>query len=78
MIAIKFYTTSNTFILGLFANEAVVGYYAAADKIKIAFHGILSVISQSVSPYVTSLYQESVSRFILFIRKLLKILLMLT
>ncbi|MBT8392341.1 MAG: flippase, partial [Ignavibacteria bacterium] len=73
MIAINFYTTSNTFILGLFASETVVGYYAAADKIRIAFQGILSVLSQSVFPYVNNLYQESYQKFKSFIRLLLKI-----
>jgi PST family polysaccharide transporter len=72
-IAINIYTTSNTFILGLFASEAVVGYYAAADKIRIAFHGILSILSQSVFPYVNNLYKESYQKFKSFIRSLLKI-----
>jgi len=73
MIAINIYTSSNTFILGLFASETVVGYYAAADKIRIAFHGILSVLSESVFPYVNNLYKESYQKFKSFIRSLLKI-----
>jgi len=73
MIAINIYTTSNTFILGLFASETVVGYYAAADKIRIAFHGILSVLSQSVFPYVNNLYKESYQKFKSFIKLLLKV-----
>ncbi len=73
MIAINIYTTSNTFILGLFANEAVVGYYAAADKIRIAFQGIQSVLSQTVFPYVNSLVKESYDKYILFIKRLLKL-----
>ena len=35
-IAINIYSTSNTFILGLFAPDVVIGYYAAADKIRMA------------------------------------------
>jgi len=73
MIAINIYTTSNTFILGLFASEAVVGYYAAADKIRMAFQGIQSVLSQTVFPYVNSLAKESYEKYILFIKKLLKL-----
>jgi len=73
MIAINIYTTSNTFILGLFASEAVVGYYAAADKIRMAFQGIQSVLSQTVFPYVNSLAKESYEKFILFIKRLLKL-----
>ena len=73
MIAINIYTTSNTFILGLFASETVVGYYVAADKIRMAFQGIQSVLSQTVFPYVTSLAKESYEKYILFIKKLLKL-----
>jgi len=73
MIAINIYTTSNTFILGLFASEAVVGYYVAADKIRLAFQGIQSVLSQSVFPYVNSLVKQSYEKYILFIKRLLKL-----
>lgn len=73
MIAINIYTTSNTFILGLFASEAIVGYYSAADKIRMAFQGIQSVIAQTVFPYVNSLARESYEKFILFIKRLLKL-----
>lgn len=72
-IWINLYTTSNVFILGLFAPNNVVGYYAAADKIRIAFQGVLSSMSQSVFPYVSKLLSESYERFIGFNKKLLKI-----
>jgi len=74
---INLYTTSNVFILGLFAPLNVVGYYAAADKVRMAFQGILSPITQSVFPYVNKLLSESYDHFISFNRKLLKIGLML-
>jgi O-antigen/teichoic acid export membrane protein len=73
MIAINIYTTSNTFILGLFASETIVGYYAAADKIRMAFQGIQSVIAQTVFPYINSLVKEFYEKFILFIKKLMKL-----
>lgn len=72
-IWINLYTTSNVFILGLFAPSSVVGYYSAADKVRIAFQGILSSMSQSVFPYVNKLLAESYQKFISFNRKLLKI-----
>lgn len=70
---INLYTTSNVFILGLFAPANVVGYFAAADKIRMAFQGILSPMSQSVFPYVNKLLSESYERFISFNKKLFKI-----
>ncbi|MDT3697258.1 MAG: flippase [Ignavibacterium sp.] len=72
-IWINLYTTSNVFILGLFAPNNVVGYYAAADKIRIAFQGILSSMSQSVFPYVNKILSESYEKFINFNKKLLSI-----
>ena len=73
MIAINVYTTSNTFILGLFASETIVGYYAAADKIRMAFQGVQSVLAQTVFPHVNSLVKESYEKFILFIKRFLKL-----
>ncbi|MCW8823618.1 MAG: oligosaccharide flippase family protein, partial [Ignavibacteriaceae bacterium] len=70
---INFYTNSNVFILGLFAPANIVGYFAAADKVRMAFQGILSPMSQSVFPYVNNLLSESYDRFISFNKKLFKI-----
>jgi PST family polysaccharide transporter len=70
---INLYTTSNAFMLGLFAPTNIVGYYTAADKIRMAFQGILSTMSQSVFPYVNKIVNDSYERFIRFNKKLLKI-----
>ena len=73
MIAINICTTSNTFILGLFANETIVGYFSAADKIRIAFQGVIMVLNQSVFPFVNNLLKVSYEKFISFIINFLKI-----
>jgi PST family polysaccharide transporter len=72
-IWINLYTNSNTFILGLLTNNTTVGYYAAADKLRIAFQGVHSTLSLSVFPYVNQLVKESYENFINFNRKLLKL-----
>ncbi|MBK6915079.1 MAG: flippase [Ignavibacteriales bacterium] len=72
-VSINLYTTSNIFILGLFAPLNVVGYFSAADKIRMACQSILSPMSQSVFPFVNKLLSESYERFINFNKKLLKI-----
>ena len=72
-IWINLYTTSNVFVLGLFAPASVVGYFAAADKVRMAFQGILSPITQSVFPHVNKMLSESYERFIGFNKKILKI-----
>ncbi len=70
-VAINLYTISNTFILGLFTNNTVVGYFSAADKIRMAFQGIFSTISQTVYPHVSYLFKQSLQTGFLFIKKLL-------
>ncbi|MCJ7648704.1 MAG: flippase [Candidatus Lokiarchaeota archaeon] len=71
-IAINLYTNSNTFILGLLTNNEVVGYFSAADKIRIFFQSIFSPVSQSVFPFVNYLLRESKEKLISFNQKLLK------
>jgi len=68
-VAINLYTISNTFILGLFTNNTVVGYFSAADKIRMAFQGIFSTMSQTVYPHVSLLFKQSVQEALSFIRK---------
>ena len=72
-IAINVSTNSNIFILGLLTNEQVVGYYSAADKIRIAAQNLLNPISQTIYPHVNYLIQGSKEKFLRFNRKLLKL-----
>ena len=68
-VAISLYTISNTFILGLFANSTIVGYYSAAEKIIKAIQGLSNPISQTIYPHVSKLMHESREAGIKFLRK---------
>lgn len=51
--SISLYTAANTFILGLFASNAVVGYYAAAEKIIRALTRLFEPLLRAVYPYIS-------------------------
>jgi len=69
-VATSFYTLGNIFILGLFTNNIIVGYYAGAEKIIRAIQGLLGPISQTVYPHISKLMNDSKEDGIKFIKKL--------
>ena len=50
--SVSIYTSSNAFFLGLFTNNAMVGYYSAAEKLYIAFQGIYQPLTNTIYPYM--------------------------
>lgn len=77
-VAISFFTTSNIFILGLFVNSTVVGYFAAGEKLVRAAQGVYYPISQSLYPYVSMLTTSSKTEAMEVIRKATWIMFILT
>jgi len=57
--AVGLYTAGNAFILGLLTNNAVVGYYSAAEKLAKAVQGLLAPFSQAVYPRFSKMATES-------------------
>lgn len=51
-MATTFYTTFNTLLLGYFFPAALVGQYAAADKMRLAAQSLLNPVQQVVFPRV--------------------------
>ena len=70
MAFISLYTTSNTFILGLFTNNTIVGYYAAAEKIVRVIIRLFKPVSQVLYPYISKVATESKKKAVKILRKL--------
>jgi PST family polysaccharide transporter len=77
-VAISLYTISNTFILGLFTNNTIVGYYSAAEKIIKAIQGLWTPVAQTIFPFFTNVYSKKPEDARVLLIKLLKITGMVT
>lgn len=71
-VSISLYTTTNVFLLGLLAGNTFVGYYTAADKIRLAVQNLFLPVSQTIYPHLAGLFKDSVPSAINFIKKILK------
>jgi PST family polysaccharide transporter len=67
--SISLYTNSNIFVLGLFASNEIVGYFSAADKIRMAFQNIASSAGQVIFPYLSNLFKNSFNSAVRFVKK---------
>ncbi|KAF0152108.1 MAG: polysaccharide transporter PST family, partial [Ignavibacteria bacterium] len=77
-LAINLYTVSNTFILGLFAPPIIVGYWSAADKMRMAVQNMLMPFTQGMYPHLSKLFNESIEIAMRFIKKLFSVILLLS
>ena len=50
--SVSMYTTANTFVLGFFTSNTMVGYYSIADKLYRAIQSLFSPLNQALYPFV--------------------------
>ncbi|MCB9209113.1 MAG: flippase [Ignavibacteriales bacterium] len=68
-ISISLYTISATFILGLFANNTIVGYFSAADKIRLAVQNLTAIAGRTVFPHLSKEFKRSKKAAFKFLKK---------
>lgn len=81
-VFMNLYRNSNTFILGLFVSETMVGFYAGAEKIIKACQAVVSPISNALFPHYAEKFKnksmsESVELLMNFVTKLSMLLIIL-
>ncbi len=52
-ISLSIVTATNTVVLGIFTNNAITGYYAAADKIVQAVEALTQPLVMAIYPYIS-------------------------
>ena len=60
-LAVTLYSSSNVFVLGVFTNHLVVGYYAIAYKVLTALTNVGDVVNQVFFPYLAKKWAENKS-----------------
>jgi len=77
-VFINLYRNSNVLILGLVANEAVVGIYSAGEKLIQVFQSIFTPITQVVFPYISRLKVTTPEKSLKTLTRLIIIMSILT
>lgn len=73
-VASSLYSSLNSFILGLFTSEVIVGYYAAAEKIVKSVQDLFTPIFHATYPHLSKRINEDNYNAKLIIKKILKYL----
>ncbi|MBV4412033.1 flippase [Enterobacteriaceae bacterium YMB-R22] len=77
-VAISFYTTFNIIVLGYHTSNADVGYYNAADRIRIAIQSMFGPITQAFYPRIVHLTASNKDQAMTLINKGIMLMLLIT
>ncbi|HIP12823.1 MAG TPA: hypothetical protein EYG73_08920 [Arcobacter sp.] len=69
-IAVHFYTTMNIFILGLMANNTIVGYYALAYKLFAVTQELFSPFTKAIFPFLSKKYLHNKETYYKLVKKI--------
>lgn len=69
-IVTSLYTTSNTFVLGFFVNNTILGYYSSAEKVIKALSSVVGPLIQAVYPFLSKALHESQEKAITILNKI--------
>lgn len=73
ILSANIYTSMNAIVLGVVAGPGVLGYYAAADRLRNAAQGVVSPISQAVYPHAMRLMAQDDRAGLAFAQRLMLI-----
>ncbi len=51
-VSVSIYTSANAFVLGMFTNTTMVGYYSIAEKLYTALQSVYRPVTQVLYPYI--------------------------
>ncbi len=68
-LSVTLFTNTNTFVLGIFCSNQIVGLYAIAEKIIRAFIGLTGPIGSAIFPKTSLLFSQSKAEALRFIKK---------
>ena len=71
-ISINLYGATNTFILGIFTTDTIVGYYAIAEKVVRIITSLFAPFYQTIYPHVVSIVKKPKNEANNFLKKVFK------
>ena len=71
-LAVTLYSSSNIFVLGVFTNHLLVGYYAVAYKVVSALVSLGDIINQVLFPYLSRKWEENRATYYKIFKKVLQ------
>ncbi len=71
-ISINLYGATNTFILGIFTTDTIVGYYAIAEKVVRIITSLFAPFYQTIYPHVVNIVKKPKNEANIFLKKVFK------